>query len=148
MKKIIFKIKLLNNYYLLFIINYLIKKMDYKLTIPISKTKEEFLNNIKNVLKDLTILKENEIRIIFIKIRNKNEEEINKMIDKYKLYINSEKYYYNIRIDLEKSLLNFINNENIIYDISNDDIINLVDEILYNNFENYKNNLLQILTFN
>ena len=122
--------------------------MDYKLTIPISKSKEEFLNNIKNVLKDLTILKENEIRIIFIKIKNKNEEEINKMIEKYKLYINSEKYYYNIRIDLEKSLLKFINNKNIIYDISNDDIINLVDEILYNNFENYKNNLLQILTFN
>ena len=70
-------------------------------------------------------------------------------LNKYKNNLSSLDYYYSVRNNIETSLYTSFNHKEYLkFNINKNDINTLIDNIMIDNFENFKNKFINILTFN
>ena len=124
-------------------------KRDLYINLGTPKNKEELFNIVEKQFKDIFFELNVELNLayVFKELLNKNEDEYYDYIDEFKKSLNELKFYYSIRKNIEISLYkSFNNNQFMKFNINKNEIDNLIDKILIDNFENFKNKIIDILT--
>ena len=109
--------------------------------------KNELFNLIRQQMKNIYFdnIIEQSLKQIFKELLK--QDNYYDYLDKYKNNLSSLDYYYSIRNNIETSLyVSFNHKEYLKFNINKNDVNNLIDNIMIDNFENFKNKFINILT--